>query len=148
MDLNFLKEPAMAWFLIGLVLIVSEFAIPGLVIIFFGLGAWAAALAVLAADLPLILQILIFLVVSITTLVLLRKRFVTAADNAPDMTDEFIGKRAAVVEQITKGAYGQVKFKGALWKAETAADEVLEPGDMVVIVGYESILLKVEPVSE
>ena len=148
MDLTFLKEPAMVWFLIGLVLIVAEFAIPGLVIIFFGLGAWAAALAVLAADLPVFLQILIFLVVSITTLLLLRKRFVAVADNTPDMTDEFIGKRAEVVEQVTRGGYGQVKFKGALWKAETAVDQVLEPGDMVVIVGYESILLKVEPVSE
>lgn len=53
MDFTFLKEPAMVWFLIGLVLIVSEFAVPGLVIIFFGLGAWATALALLAIDMSL-----------------------------------------------------------------------------------------------
>ena len=148
MDLSFLKEPAMVWFLIGLVLIVSEFAVPGLVIIFFGIGAWAAALALLAADLTLFFQIIIFLIVSITSLVFLRKRFVAAEENTSDMTDEFVGKRAEVEQQIVKGAYGQVKFKGALWKAETASDKVLAKGDMVEIVGHDSIVLKVEPVSE
>lgn len=148
MDLTFLKEPAMIWFLIGLVLIVAEFAVPGLIIIFFGLGAWASALAVLAVDLSLFLQIVIFLVVSITTLLLLRKRFVAAAENTPDLTDEFVGKRAEVIQKFTRGKMGQVKFKGTLWQAETASEQVLEPGDMVMIVGYESIILKVEPVTD
>jgi len=147
-DLTFLKEPAMIWFLLGLVLIVAEFAVPGLVIIFFGVGAWAAALAVLAVDLSLFLQIVIFLVVSITTLLLLRKRFVAAAENTPDLTDEFVGKRAEVIQKFTRGTIGQVKFKGTLWQAETASEQVLEPGDMVTIVGYESIILKVEPVTD
>lgn len=148
MDFTFLKEPAMVWFLIGLVLIVSEFAVPGLVIIFFGLGAWAAALALLALDMSLFSQILIFLVVSITTLLVLRKRFMDVAAQTPDLTDEFIGKTAAVEERVVKGAYGKVKFKGALWKAETESDQVIEKGTLVKIVGYESIILRVEPVSE
>jgi membrane protein implicated in regulation of membrane protease activity len=147
-DLTFLKEPAMIWFLIGLVLIVAEFAAPGVVIIFFGLGAWAAALAVLAVEMSLFFQIVIFLVVSITTLLALRKRFVAVSENTPDMTDEFIGKQAEVEQPIARGAYGQVKFKGALWKAETTSDQVLEKGTMVEIVGYESIILKVKPVTE
>ncbi len=148
MDLTFLKEPALIWFLIGLVLIITEFAAPGLVIIFFGLGAWAAALALLAIDMHLFLQIVIFLVVSIASLVVLRKRFVAASEKTPDLTDEFIGKTAAVEMKIAKGAYGKVKFKGALWKAETVSDQVIEKGTLVKIVGYESIILKVEPVSE
>jgi len=147
-DFTFLKEPAMVWFLIGLVLIVSEFAVPGLVIIFFGLGAWAAALALLALDMSLFFQILIFLVVSITALLVLRKRFMAVAEQTPDLTDEFIGKTAAVEERVVKGAYGKVKFKGALWKAETESDQVIEKGTLVKIVGYESIIFRVEPVSE
>jgi membrane protein implicated in regulation of membrane protease activity len=138
----------MVWFLIGLALIVSEFAAPGLVIIFFGLGAWAAALAVLAIDMHLFFQIVIFLVVSIASLLVLRKRFVAVNAKTPDLTDEFIGKTAEVEKEIAKGAYGKVKFKGALWKAETESDQVLEKGAFVKIVGYESITLKVEPVSE
>lgn len=148
MDFTVLKEPAMVWFLIGLILIVSEFAVPGLVIIFFGLGAWAAALALLAIQMSLFFQIVIFLVVSITALLVLRKRFMAVAEHTPDLTDEFIGKTAEVEERVKKGAYGKVKFKGTLWKAETASDQVLEKGALVKIVGYESIILKVEPVSE
>jgi membrane protein implicated in regulation of membrane protease activity len=70
------------------------------------------------------------------------------AEQTPDLTDEFIGKRAEVEERVIKGAYGKVKFKGALWKAETESDQAIEKGVFVKIVGYESILLKVEPVSE
>jgi len=148
LDLTFLKEPAMVWFLIGLVLIISEFAAPGLITIFFGLGAWAVALALLASDMRFFFQIVIFLVVSIASLVVLRKRFVAAAEKTPDLTDEFIGKTAKVEQKIARGAYGKVKFKGALWKAETASGQVLEKGDYVKIVEYESIILKVEPISE
>ncbi len=70
------------------------------------------------------------------------------AAQTPDLTDEFIGKTAAVEERVVKGAYGKVKFKGALWKAETESDQVIEKGTLVKIVGYESIILRVEPVSE
>ena len=148
MDFTFLKEPAMVWFLFGLVLVVTEFAVPGLVIIFFGLGAWAAALALLALDLSFFFQIVTFIVVSITSLLVLRKRFMAVAEQTPDLTDEFIGKTAEVEERVIKGAYGKVRFKGASWKAETESDQVIEKGAFVKIVGYESILLKVEPVSE
>ena len=148
MDFTFLKEPAMVWFLIGLVLIVAEFAVPGLVIIFFGLGAWVAALTLLAVELSLFSQIVIFLVVSIAALLALRKRFMAVAEQTPDLTDEFIGKTAVVEARVVKGAYGKVKFKGALWKAETESDRALEKGTFVKIAGYESIILKVEPVSD
>lgn len=107
-----------------------------------------AALALLAIQMSLFFQIVIFLVVSITSLLVLRKRFMAVAEQTPDLTDEFVGKRAEVEERVKKGAYGKVKFKGTLWKAETASDQVLEKGALVKIVGYESIILKVEPVSE
>ena len=32
--------PELIWFLIGLVLIILEFGIPGVVTVFFGIGAW------------------------------------------------------------------------------------------------------------
>jgi membrane protein implicated in regulation of membrane protease activity len=39
-------SPIIIWFVVGLVLILMEFVIPGLVIVFFGLGAWVAAIFV------------------------------------------------------------------------------------------------------
>ena len=36
-------NPVLIWFLAGLVLVLLEFAAPGVIIVFFGLGAWIAA---------------------------------------------------------------------------------------------------------
>ena len=35
---------AQIWFLAGLVLVLAEFATPGVILVFIGLGAWVAAL--------------------------------------------------------------------------------------------------------
>ena len=36
--------PELFWFLLGLVLLLAEFALPGIIIMFFGIGAWITAL--------------------------------------------------------------------------------------------------------
>ena len=38
--------PALIWFLIGFALVLVEFALPGVIIVFLGLGAWVTALFV------------------------------------------------------------------------------------------------------
>ena len=51
--MDWLKEflkPELIWFLIGLVLLLMEFAIPGLVVLFFGIGAWVVAGVCLLTD--------------------------------------------------------------------------------------------------
>ena len=46
-------DPALLWFLLGFVLVLAEFAAPGIIIIFVGLGAWVVSLAVWLGFLPL-----------------------------------------------------------------------------------------------
>jgi hypothetical protein len=38
-----LFNPTLLWFLLGLALILLEFVVPGVILVFFGIGAWAAA---------------------------------------------------------------------------------------------------------
>jgi len=147
LSLEFIKNPAMVWFIIGLICVISEFAIPGVIIIFFGIGAWVVALILLGVDLNIFLQLLVFLVFSITALVLVRKKVVTQKEMTDDVTDDFLGKKAEVLEGFSKGAYGKVFFKGTLWKAETTSEKSIKKGEYVVIIGHESILLQVEPVN-
>ena len=140
------SQPEIIWFLIGLILALLEFGIPGLIIIFFGAGAWVTSLACLMFDIGLNTQILIFLVSSLLSLFLLRKtfkkKFFKQDDAREDtLTDEFIGQTAVVEELITEEKPGRVSFKGARWEA--AADETLEPGTRVKIVSKESIKLHV-----
>ena len=70
--MDILSDPAVIWFMVGLGLLLLELAIPGLVILFFGVGAWVTALVCALSDINLNLQILIFLIASLLRLVLLR----------------------------------------------------------------------------
>ncbi|WP_373500013.1 NfeD family protein [Desulfococcus sp.] len=145
--MDILKDPVIIWFLIGLFCVIAEFFAPGVIIVFFGAGAWVVALLCLGSEISTAQQITVFTVVSIGALVLLRKRFNPPADSGPDI-DEFIGRTAVVLEPMRRGRPGRVTFKGAAWKAETTSDEWLETGRSVSIVARESILLFVESIPE
>jgi len=139
------KEPAMVWFIIGLACVLGEFALPGLIIIFFGIGAWCTALLLLAFDLGIFFQILIFLLCSILSLVFLRKRVSFKKEAVKDLTENFIGKKAMAKESFTKGEFGKVFFNGTYWKAETLSENIIEKGEYVKITGQDSLTLFVEP---
>ena len=139
------KEPAMIWFLIGLACVLAEFALPGLIIIFFGVGAWCSALLLLALDFSVFFQILFFILCSTLFLVFVRKKVSFEKKINKDLTEEFIGKRAKVQDSFAKGEFGKVFFKGTSWKAETLSENIIEKGEYVKIIGQESLTLFVEP---
>jgi membrane protein implicated in regulation of membrane protease activity len=144
--MEFLSDPAVIWFLIGLGLLLLELVLPGLVILFFGTGAWVTALVCALADISLNVQILIFLVASLLGLVLLRKylkkRFFNKKDmEVKDPLEEFAGHQAKAVEDFKNGV-GKVEFKGTQWTAK--CDEPVSRGTWVTIVRKESLTLFVK----
>ena len=146
--MEILSNPAVIWFLIGLGLLILELIIPGLVVVFFGVGAWIVALVLAFFDIPIEWQILIFLVTSLTGLVALRKvlkkRFFDRKDEeVKEQLEEFIGHKADVVADFVKGA-GKIEFKGTHWKAECS--EELKIGDKVTIVEKDGLTLIVKPI--
>ena len=146
---DFLR-PEIIWFLVGLLLLIMEFALPGLIIAFFGVGAWIVALVCLITDIPINTQLIIFIVSSVLSLLCLRKwlkgvfigHSVSKQDLKEDL-EEFIGQKAVVKEKITPKAGGKVEFHGTNWLAE--ADEEIAVGAVVEIIGKENITLKVKP---
>ena len=146
---DFLK-PELIWFLVGLALLILEFALPGLIVFFFGLGAWIVAIVCLLTDISLNAQLLVFIVSSVLSLLLLRKwlkglfkGFIVSRQKTSENIEEFIGKRAVVKEKITPQIHGKVEFHGTNWAAE--ADEEIAEGTMVKIIGKDNITLKVKP---
>jgi membrane protein implicated in regulation of membrane protease activity len=144
--MEILSDPAVIWFLIGLGLLLLELVLPGLVILFFGAGAWVTALVVAFADINLNLQILIFLIASLLGLVLLRKylkrRFFSRSDKeTDDQLEEFIGRKARVVDNFKDGV-GKIEFKGTRWSA--ICSEPVSKGDWVIIKSKDSLTLIVE----
>ncbi len=144
--MDILSDPAVIWFLIGLGLLLLELAIPGLVILFFGTGAWITALVCAITDINLNWQILIFLVASLLGLVLLRKylkkRFFGRTDKEiEDQLEEFIGHKAKAVEDFKNGT-GKVEFKGTRWTARSK--DPVAKGDWVIIRSKDSLIFNVE----
>jgi len=150
---DFLK-PELIWFLVGLVLLIFEFIMPGLIIGFFGIGAWIVAIICLVSVYvqgSLNAQLIIFIIASVLLLLLLRNwlkgMFIGHVKSKQDMTkdlNEFIGERAVVKEKITPKARGKIEIHGTNWVAE--ADEEIAEGTVVEIIGKENLTLKVKTV--
>ncbi|MHC4146832.1 MAG: NfeD family protein [Planctomycetota bacterium] len=145
---EFLK-PEIIWFLVGLALLIMEFAMPGLIIAFFGIGACIVAIVCMITDIGINTQLIVFIVSSVLSLVCLRKWlkgiFIGHVKSKQDMTEdlkEFVGERAVVKEKITPKAGGKVELHGTNWTAE--ADEEIAEGTMVEIIGKDNITLKVK----
>ncbi len=151
MNIKDLLNPVLVWFLVGLVMFIFELATPGLVMIFFGVGAWVVALLTLLLKIPLNAQLLLFIVFSVLSLVLFRKwltqtfhGFVTNKQDPAQDLEEFVGHRAIVKEDIHPGRIGKVEFKGTLWEAE--AEEELSKETMVTIVKKNNMTLIVKKI--
>jgi membrane protein implicated in regulation of membrane protease activity len=145
---DFLK-PEIIWFLIGLALLILEFAMPGLIIAFFGVGACIVAIVCMITDIGINTQLIVFTASSVLSLLCLRKWlkgiFIGHVKSKQDMTEdlrEFVGERAVVKEKITLKAGGRVELHGTNWDA--VADEEIAEGATVEIVGKENITLKVK----
>ena len=145
------SRPELFWFIIGLALFLFELVIPGFFIFFFGLGAWIVALFCLIVDPVSItnIQILIFAVTSLLSLIALRriiqKKFFYSKENlSENVEDEFTGKEALATTDFGPVIKGKVEFKGTTWKAESKSE--IKEGERVIIIEKDSITLKVEPI--
>lgn len=136
-------SPELIWFLVGLICLIAEFAAPGVVIIFFGFGAWVVALLVYFVEIRLFLQLILFTGVSVASLILLRRRLNPDTPDVPEGADDFIGRVAVVTETVAKNRPGRVKFKGSTWMARTRSDVPLARDQQVRIVNKESLTLEV-----
>lgn len=142
-------NPPVIWFVVGFILILLEFAIPGLITIFFGIGAWIVAIVTLFIDISIDTQLLIFIIISIISLLFLRKHFKQLFDGkmdknefGPDELEEFIGHKAEVIKEISPGIPGKIEFHGTLWNAES--EEKLDKGEIVIILEKKNLTLIVK----
>ena len=129
------------WTVLGVILIIAEVFTPGFVLLWFGVGALAAAFAGLVGVSSPILQFLIFAVVSVSLTAASRTIFVNyfsrekTGSDLKTGVDALPGKIGTVVSS-SKGALneGAVKVYGSTWTAYPAeGEEPLEAGDRVAV---------------
>jgi len=143
-----LSRPELIWFILGLVLFLLELVIPGFFIFFFGLGAWVTALICLIGEPGTNLQIIIFAISSVLSLIGLRKIiqkkfFYSKDDDSNKVEDEFTGNEALATSDFGSEKQGKVEFKGTTWKAESTSE--IKQGQRVIIKEKENFKLIVEP---
>jgi membrane protein implicated in regulation of membrane protease activity len=138
------------WLLAGVLLIIAEFFAPGVIIVFFGIGAIATAFTTWAGWTDGIgSQAAVFALVSVSSLLgmrrYVRKWFVGDSDGARGAEDEdFIGREARVIAALPgRGGDGLVEIKGANWKARSEGQ--IPVGATVIIERREGLTFHVHP---
>ncbi|MCM1179121.1 MAG: NfeD family protein [Clostridium sp.] len=137
------------WLLLAAIFIVIEIISLGLTTIWFAGGAFIAALAGLAGA-NLIVQVVLFAVVSVALLVLTRPLAKKYLDSRTEKTnaEALIGQNAVVLEEVNNLlGTGRAKINGMEWTARSQDDAVMIPegavASIVEIQGVKLILQKV-----
>ncbi|MBE6390053.1 MAG: NfeD family protein [Lentisphaerae bacterium] len=140
------------WLVSGVIMILLEFVIPGLVICFFGLSALiVSGLNCLFPQISLIWQLLIFASGGVVLAVLCRllipgiRREKPAADRDID-DDDVIGAKCRCCSAITPETAGKVEFRGSLWSAESDCN--IAPGEFCTVEKRCNLTLMVKPLNK
>jgi len=137
------------WLVLGLLLVVAEIAGSGsFFLIFFGVGALVVGvLAAIGLAGPVWLQILLFSLLSITSLALFRSPMLRWFQKDPPKprVDPIIGEVATAVDDLGPGSVGRVELRGTSWSARNATHQTLPRGARCRVVRVEGLMLHIEP---
>lgn len=134
------------WWLVGVVLVILEMFAPGTFFLWLGISALiVGALLWFIPDMIWQIQLLIFAIMSVSSLVVFRfylKKNPIETD-APTLNrrgEQYIGQVYTLEEPIVNG-FGKVKIGDSLWKVK---GKDLERGHNVKVTGIEGIILQVD----
>jgi len=134
------------WFLLGLVLLLAEFALPGIIIMFFGIGAWVTAFTTWIGLTPnATSQNIVFVISSVLLLFVLRarlRRIFVGNSTVDTVEDEYTGKEAIVLHDVDD-SNGIVEMKGAEWR--TRSESPIPSSSIVIIEKRVGLTLHVRP---
>ncbi|MFE1602082.1 NfeD family protein [Methylobacterium sp. ID0610] len=132
--------PAWGWILFGLVLMVGELVLPGVFLVWLGLGALLTGVATGLAGAPWQAQVLVFALLSGGTLLvghhLSRARPDALNRRGPDLVG-----RVTALDAAIEGGIGRIRVDDSVWRV-TGPD--LPAGARVRVTGLDGATLIVE----
>ena len=138
------------WLVLFVTMLIIEAIGPALVSIWFALGAVIALILSFIPEVAWWIEVIVFVVISIATLLALRpilKRYIKR-NNYNTNIDSFTGKRGYVIEDITYLRPGAVKIVDVSWTAiPVNKDEKIVENEIIEVVavnGNKLIVKKVE----
>ena len=128
------------WFLIGIGFLIAEFIMPTFIMFFFAIGAIAVSIASACFDLSINFQIMLFALSSVISLLLLRNYMKNIfKGNESKGEDKYFdnsidsNKNIAIVSKtIETNNFGEIKYKGTFYKAQSK--DSIDKGKKVKIV--------------
>lgn len=114
----------------------------------------AVGIALSLSSVPFYWQIIIIAIVSLLTYVFLvpafQKWHALSVDKKGKASrtgmDALLGRRAIISEEVSPDRLGRARIDGDNWQVKCAKKQIKIPtGTEVVVTGYESIILEVEP---
>ncbi|MFN3603142.1 MAG: NfeD family protein [Leptonema sp. (in: bacteria)] len=139
------------WYILGILLIVSEIFLPGMIVIFFGISAiFVGILSSLLLLTSISSQFLSWAIFSILLIVFLRgffKKMFPSLEIKQQVKDTLVGKSAIVIEEINplKGT-GRVELGGTTWKAISINGEIISINKKVLVENQENLTLFVKEI--
>jgi membrane protein implicated in regulation of membrane protease activity len=146
MNIDFSISAAAIWTLVGVVLILAEFAMTGVILVFFGVAALLVGLLLWAGvDMSLNVQILVFGALAVSLLLMARDRvrswFRGKSEQASDGIEVLVpGTPVSALGEFVDGV-GLVTHRGARWNAE--CDSPVVGGQRLWIIGRRGLVLRV-----
>lgn len=142
-------NPSLFWFLLGVAFLVLEALTPGFFLMFFGLGAWLVSLTIFFLPLGPQWQWLIFIVVSVVSLLIFRRKVKTffqgrlaKNDNLDDPVarSQYLGREVLIIKETGPDQPGLAELNGTNWQARTDGP-LLAPGQRARVIGLEGLTL-------
>lgn len=154
MDFFTVNDPAVAWYIVAVILLFTEMVTGGLILglLFLGIGALVTGTWILysSAEVSMVTQLAVFFTTSIVIAALLwrpLKRFRNRFSDKPYVN--MVGNTAKVVDKpLKKGGVGTVRWSGTFMRARIVsglAVRQLAPGTTVKIVEVKGNVLHVAP---
>ena len=128
------------WFLIGIGFLIAEFIMPTFIMFFFAIGAIIVSIVSSCFNLSINFQIMLFALSSVISLVLLRNYMKNIfKGNESKGEDKYfdnsidLNKNIAIVSKtIEPNSFGEIKYKGTFYKAQSK--DSIDKGKKVKIV--------------
>ena len=136
------------WLALGLILCALEMASGGFYVLFFGIAALVVgALSLVGAGGPEWMQLLLFSVLSIVSLLFFRSPLLRwmHLDRSSRSVDSLVGESAVPLEDIAPGDVGRAELRGTAWTARNAAAEPLHRGQRCVVVRVDQLTIYIKP---
>lgn len=137
------------WLIIAVVLVTAEILVPGAYLIWLGIASFIVAIITyIFPDTPLLLDIIIFSITSVLT-ILLYNTYRTMNPIIVDQPllnrrgEQYIGRVLHLVDDMVDGS-GKIKIDDNIWRVRSDQDCIA--GSRVHVTGIESTTLIIEPV--